>query len=203
MPRTSSTCYTASTSWPASASPASGPKPIPTWSDASPPTATWSSITRSTTSRSRASRTSAEDSAPCAGAPSSTTPTRCSRPLDRPLDPALLSPAVRRRRQPRGHRRGAGRLHHKVGWTIDSLGWRGSSAVDIVERSLRLAAPGAIYVLHVGHSSQDGPALGRIVKGLRERRLRLCHRRRPARGSTTLVEKHRNGQPYRLGLALW
>jgi peptidoglycan-N-acetylglucosamine deacetylase len=57
----------------------------------------------------------------------------------------------------------------KVGWTVDTLGWRGASAADIVERSLRLAAPGAVYVLHVGHTSQDGPALGRIVSGLRER----------------------------------
>ncbi|HET6316454.1 MAG TPA: polysaccharide deacetylase family protein [Chloroflexota bacterium] len=57
----------------------------------------------------------------------------------------------------------------KVGWTIDTLGWRGGSASDIVDRSLRLAAPGAIYVLHVGHASQDGPALPRIVSGLRAR----------------------------------
>jgi peptidoglycan/xylan/chitin deacetylase (PgdA/CDA1 family) len=57
----------------------------------------------------------------------------------------------------------------KVGWTVDTLGWRGASATDIVERSLRLARPGAIYVLHVGHTSQDGPALARIVSGLRER----------------------------------
>jgi peptidoglycan-N-acetylglucosamine deacetylase len=57
----------------------------------------------------------------------------------------------------------------KVGWTVDTLGWRGASASDIVERSLRLAAPGAIYVLHVGRASQDGPALARIVTGLRER----------------------------------
>jgi peptidoglycan-N-acetylglucosamine deacetylase len=57
----------------------------------------------------------------------------------------------------------------KAGWTIDTLGWRGVSAPEIVERSLRLAAPSAVYVLHVGHSSQDGPALARIVTGLRER----------------------------------
>jgi peptidoglycan/xylan/chitin deacetylase (PgdA/CDA1 family) len=56
----------------------------------------------------------------------------------------------------------------KVGWTIDTLGWRGVSATEIVDRSLRLAAPSAIYVLHVGHTSQDGPALVRIVAGLRE-----------------------------------
>lgn len=57
----------------------------------------------------------------------------------------------------------------KVGWTVDTFGWRGASASDIVERSLRLASQNAIYVLHVGRSSQDGPALARIVTGLRER----------------------------------
>ena len=56
-----------------------------------------------------------------------------------------------------------------VGWTVDTLGWRGASAADIVNRSLRLASPGALYVLHVGHTSQDGPALARIVTSLRER----------------------------------
>jgi peptidoglycan/xylan/chitin deacetylase (PgdA/CDA1 family) len=57
----------------------------------------------------------------------------------------------------------------KVGWTVDTLGWRGASASDIVERSLRLAAPNAIYVMHVGRGSQDGPALARIVTALLER----------------------------------
>ena len=57
----------------------------------------------------------------------------------------------------------------KVGWTVDSLGWRGAQAPDIVERCVRLAAPGAIYVFHVGRSSQDALALPRIIRGLRER----------------------------------
>jgi peptidoglycan/xylan/chitin deacetylase (PgdA/CDA1 family) len=57
----------------------------------------------------------------------------------------------------------------KVGWTVDSLGWRGLLAQDIVARCLKLAAPGAVYVLHVGRESQDGPALPQIIAGLRER----------------------------------
>ncbi len=57
----------------------------------------------------------------------------------------------------------------KVGWTVDSLGWRGIGAAEIVARCVRLGAPGAIYVLHVGRGSQDGPALPRIVAGLRDR----------------------------------
>ena len=56
----------------------------------------------------------------------------------------------------------------KVGWTVDSQGWRGLAASDIVARCLSLASPGAIYVFHVGHASQDSIALPRIVRGLRE-----------------------------------
>jgi peptidoglycan/xylan/chitin deacetylase (PgdA/CDA1 family) len=59
----------------------------------------------------------------------------------------------------------------KAGWTIDSLGWRGLGAGDIVARCLKLAEPDAIYVFHVSHTSQDGPALARIIAGVRERGL--------------------------------
>jgi peptidoglycan-N-acetylglucosamine deacetylase len=58
---------------------------------------------------------------------------------------------------------------HKVGWSVDSMGWRGLSASDIVARCLSLAAPGAVYVFHVGHASQDALALPRLVRALRER----------------------------------
>jgi peptidoglycan/xylan/chitin deacetylase (PgdA/CDA1 family) len=57
----------------------------------------------------------------------------------------------------------------KVGWTVDSLGWRGIPATDIVARCLSLAAPGAVYVLHVGHASQDALALPQIIHGLRDK----------------------------------
>jgi peptidoglycan-N-acetylglucosamine deacetylase len=59
----------------------------------------------------------------------------------------------------------------KAGWTIDSLGWRGMAASDIVARCLKLAEPDAIYVFHVGATSQDGLALARIIAGVRERGL--------------------------------
>jgi peptidoglycan/xylan/chitin deacetylase (PgdA/CDA1 family) len=55
----------------------------------------------------------------------------------------------------------------QVGWTIDTLGWRGVRVQDIVSRSLRLAAPNAIYVMHVGVESRDGPALPTVIDGLR------------------------------------
>lgn len=60
---------------------------------------------------------------------------------------------------------------HKVGWSVDSLGWRGIPAADIVARCLSLATPGAVYVLHVGHASQDALALPQIIHGLREKGL--------------------------------
>jgi peptidoglycan-N-acetylglucosamine deacetylase len=59
----------------------------------------------------------------------------------------------------------------KAGWTIDSLGWRGLGASDIVARCVKLAEADAVYVFHVGHTSEDGPALERIIAGVRERGL--------------------------------
>lgn len=57
----------------------------------------------------------------------------------------------------------------KVGWTVDSMGWRGLPASDIVTRCLSMAAPGAVYVFHVGRASQDSVALARIVSSLKQR----------------------------------
>jgi peptidoglycan-N-acetylglucosamine deacetylase len=57
----------------------------------------------------------------------------------------------------------------KVGWTVDSGGWRGWPAADILRHCLLAAEPGAIYVLHVGGDSQDRLALGPLIAGLRER----------------------------------
>ena len=57
----------------------------------------------------------------------------------------------------------------KVGWTVDSGGWRGWPATDIVAHCLEAAEAGAIYVLHVGRDSQDGLALGPLIAGLRDR----------------------------------
>ena len=58
---------------------------------------------------------------------------------------------------------------HKVGWTVDSLGWRGIQSVDIIARCMKLAAPGAVYVFHVGRASQDAIALPQVIHGLREK----------------------------------
>jgi len=64
---------------------------------------------------------------------------------------------------------GARGYSYNVMWTVDSFGWRGISRADIVERCLSLAMPGAVYILHVGSASQDGPALAEIIHGLRDR----------------------------------
>ena len=53
-------------------------------------------------------------------------------------------------------------------WTVDSLGWDGLPAADIVRRCLDQAEPGAIYVFHVGAASEDAAALQPIIDGLRE-----------------------------------
>jgi peptidoglycan/xylan/chitin deacetylase (PgdA/CDA1 family) len=57
----------------------------------------------------------------------------------------------------------------KVGWTIDSLGWKGAQSSNILTRCLQLAAPNAIYVFHVGRASQDAIALPQIIRELRAR----------------------------------
>jgi peptidoglycan/xylan/chitin deacetylase (PgdA/CDA1 family) len=62
---------------------------------------------------------------------------------------------------------GAGYAYNVL-WTVDSRGWMGYSAGAIIERCLRLAEPGAIYVMHVGAAAQDGPALPAIIVGLRD-----------------------------------
>jgi peptidoglycan/xylan/chitin deacetylase (PgdA/CDA1 family) len=54
-----------------------------------------------------------------------------------------------------------------VMWTIDTLGWNGATADEIVWRVLSRAEPGAIVIMHVGSESQDGPALTRVIEGLR------------------------------------
>jgi peptidoglycan/xylan/chitin deacetylase (PgdA/CDA1 family) len=58
--------------------------------------------------------------------------------------------------------------YYSVMWNADSRGWTGIPAYQITQRCLDYAAPGTIYVFHVGSASQDGPALQSIIDGLRE-----------------------------------
>jgi peptidoglycan/xylan/chitin deacetylase (PgdA/CDA1 family) len=55
-----------------------------------------------------------------------------------------------------------------VMWTVDSLGWNGLTASQINQRVLAGATPGGNILLHVGESSQDGPALPEMIRLLRE-----------------------------------
>ena len=57
----------------------------------------------------------------------------------------------------------------QVGWSIDTLGWRGARTQDILARGLRLARPNAVYVMHVGIQSRDALALPSLIEGLRAR----------------------------------
>jgi len=63
-----------------------------------------------------------------------------------------------------------------VGWTVDTLGWQGTSggrsADSVVQRVLAAATPGEIVLMHVGsnptdHSTLDADALPRVISGLR------------------------------------
>lgn len=57
--------------------------------------------------------------------------------------------------------------YYLVMWTVDTLGWNGATADEIVQSSLSKAKPGAIYIMHVGSQSQDSVALRRVIDGLR------------------------------------
>ncbi|WP_263730381.1 polysaccharide deacetylase family protein [Cellulomonas sp. SG140] len=63
-------------------------------------------------------------------------------------------------------------------WTVDTLGWKGTSGGQSVEsvraRVLDAAQPGEIVLMHVGANPDDGStldaaALGSVIEGLRER----------------------------------
>ena len=68
---------------------------------------------------------------------------------------------------------GAAGYRYEVLWSLDSLGWRGLPAADIATRVLSRVTPGDIVLLHVGSSSQDGPALPAVLDGLAARGYRL------------------------------
>ncbi len=53
-------------------------------------------------------------------------------------------------------------------WTVDSLGWRGIPAEDVVERVMHAAEPGAIVLLHVGAQSTDSAALPTLIESLQQ-----------------------------------
>jgi peptidoglycan/xylan/chitin deacetylase (PgdA/CDA1 family) len=58
-------------------------------------------------------------------------------------------------------------------WTVDTMGWDGASADQIVNRVVGNAANGMIVLMHVGAASQDGVALPRVIAGLRAKGYRF------------------------------
>lgn len=62
---------------------------------------------------------------------------------------------------------GAAGYRYELMWTVDSLGWKGIPAADVVARCLARVEPGAIYLLHVGAQSTDAAALQPLIDGLR------------------------------------
>jgi peptidoglycan-N-acetylglucosamine deacetylase len=53
-------------------------------------------------------------------------------------------------------------------WTVDSLGWRSDSSDAVLDRCVRRATDGAIYIFHVD-SHADAAALPQILTDLRRR----------------------------------
>ena len=64
---------------------------------------------------------------------------------------------------------GEARFSYCVLWSLDVLGWNGLTQNQIVSRVLNDHGNGYIYLMHVGSESQEGPALQRIIDGLRNR----------------------------------
>lgn len=58
-------------------------------------------------------------------------------------------------------------------WTVDSLGWKGLAPLDVANRCINGATPGAILLLHVGSASTDAQALPRILDALQARGYQL------------------------------
>jgi peptidoglycan/xylan/chitin deacetylase (PgdA/CDA1 family) len=63
-------------------------------------------------------------------------------------------------------------------WTVDTLGWKGTSGgqsvATVVDRVLDAATPGEIVLMHVGANPDDGStldadALPQVISGLRSR----------------------------------
>jgi peptidoglycan/xylan/chitin deacetylase (PgdA/CDA1 family) len=57
---------------------------------------------------------------------------------------------------------------YNVMWSVDSMGWYGYEVPKIIETVMDEVSPGAIIIMHVGASSQDGPALQQVITRLKD-----------------------------------
>ena len=55
-----------------------------------------------------------------------------------------------------------------VMWSLDTQGWNGLTADEIVTRTMNGVTPGGIILMHVGAKSEDAKALPRVVQQLRD-----------------------------------
>ena len=60
---------------------------------------------------------------------------------------------------------------YDVLWSVDTRGWAGAPPSQIIATSAQGATAGAIYVMHVGAQSQDGPALQSVIDVIRQKGL--------------------------------
>jgi peptidoglycan-N-acetylglucosamine deacetylase len=54
-------------------------------------------------------------------------------------------------------------------WSCDSLGWKGLTAQEILDRTKTFIKPGAVFLFHVGAQSQDANALAPLIHELKAR----------------------------------
>lgn len=64
---------------------------------------------------------------------------------------------------------GALGYRYELMWTVDTLGWKGVPASEVVARVLAKLAPGEIVLMHVGAASSDARALPDLLDALTAR----------------------------------
>ena len=56
---------------------------------------------------------------------------------------------------------------YELMWTVDTLGWKGVPAAQVVQRVMDELTPGAVVLMHVGAASTDDEALPELLRRLR------------------------------------
>jgi len=56
---------------------------------------------------------------------------------------------------------------YQLMWSCDSLGWKGLTAQQILDRTKAAIKPGAVFLFHVGAQSQDANALAPLIQTLK------------------------------------
>jgi peptidoglycan/xylan/chitin deacetylase (PgdA/CDA1 family) len=56
---------------------------------------------------------------------------------------------------------------YELMWTVDTLGWKGVPASQVVDRVMAKLQPGEIVLMHVGKASTDYSALAQVIDRIR------------------------------------